>query len=83
MVEEISVILTANSEFRISNSYPRLGFETYRENSDGATGTRERTEAVYVALIQLVDRRPQKSGQPAKLVTFSMALRPKVLRHKG
>ena len=41
LLEEISVILTplpkareAHSEFRIPNSYPRLGFETYRENSD-------------------------------------------------
>lgn len=42
---------------------------------NGASISRERTEAVYVALVQFIDRRPQASGKPAKWLTFSMALR--------
>jgi hypothetical protein len=42
---------------------------------NGATSTKERTEAVYVALIQFIDRRPQAFKKPAKLFTLSMALR--------
>ncbi|NES86990.1 MAG: peptidoglycan-binding protein [Moorea sp. SIO2B7] len=40
---------------------------------NGVTGIRLRTEAVYVALVQLI--MGSKSGEPAKLFTFSMALR--------
>ncbi|NES87063.1 MAG: peptidoglycan-binding protein [Moorea sp. SIO2B7] len=42
---------------------------------NGSTGLRERTEAVYVALVQFIDRSPQESGKPGKLTTLSMALR--------
>lgn len=38
---------------------------------NGATGLRARTEAVYVALINLIDRR----SQPAKQLTMTMAMR--------
>jgi hypothetical protein len=41
------------------------------KEGDGATGTRSRTEAVYVALINLIDRR----FQPAKQLTISLAMR--------
>ncbi|MBD2386546.1 peptidoglycan-binding protein [Cylindrospermum sp. FACHB-282] len=42
---------------------------------NGVTVTRQRTEAVYLALVQFIDRRPQASGKPAKFFTLSMALR--------
>ena len=42
---------------------------------NGATNIRKRTEAVYVALVQFVDTRPQKNGQPQKMIMLSMALR--------
>ncbi|MBD2663439.1 hypothetical protein B6N60_03326 [Richelia sinica FACHB-800] len=42
---------------------------------NGTSIPRERTEAVYVALVQFIDRRPQALGQPAKWITFSLALR--------
>jgi hypothetical protein len=44
---------------------------------NGATGTRERTEAIYLALIQFIDRR----SQPAQQITLSMALRGGLSRH--
>ncbi len=42
---------------------------------NGNTSIRERTEAVYVALVHFVDSRPKALGKPAKLFTFTMALR--------
>jgi hypothetical protein len=42
---------------------------------NGNTSTRERTEAVYVALVHFIDSRPKALGKPAKLFTFTMALR--------
>lgn len=41
------------------------------KEGDGATGTRARTEAVYVALINLIDRR----FSPAKQLTMSVTMR--------
>jgi len=42
---------------------------------NGATSLRNRTEAVYVALVQLVVRSPDKLGEQTKLLTLSMTLR--------
>ncbi len=42
---------------------------------NGATGLRERTEAVYVALVQLAVSNQVKSEGPPEMITFSMALR--------
>ncbi len=42
---------------------------------NGTTSLRNRTEAVYVALVQLVVRSPDKLGGQTKLLTLSMALR--------
>lgn len=42
---------------------------------NGATGTRQRTEAVYVALVQFIDNRPVAAGKPPKFITLTMALR--------
>lgn len=42
---------------------------------NGATSIRHRTEAVYVALIQLIDNRPTKTGKFPRMLTLSMALR--------
>ena len=42
---------------------------------NGATGLRERTEAVYVALVQLAVSNQVKSERPPEIITFSMALR--------
>ncbi len=42
---------------------------------NGATGLRERTEAVYVALVELAVSNRLKSEQPPEMITFSMALR--------
>lgn len=42
---------------------------------DGYSDERERTEFVYVALVQFVDPRPKAEGKPAKLRTVAMALR--------
>lgn len=41
------------------------------KQGDGATGTRSRTEAIYVALINLIDRR----FQPAKQLNISLTMR--------
>jgi hypothetical protein len=40
----------------------------------GRSSTRDRTELVYVALVQFIDQRPQSQGKPAILRTLSMAL---------
>lgn len=60
----------------------QLGLESVLDSAvilsklgNGATGLRERTEAVYVALVQLVINNPVKSKQPPEMITFSMALR--------
>lgn len=45
------------------------------KEGDGATSLRERTEAVYVALVQFIDRRFQQVGGSAQYFTLSMALR--------
>ncbi|NEP10478.1 MAG: peptidoglycan-binding protein [Symploca sp. SIO2C1] len=42
---------------------------------NGATNVRNRTEAVYVALVQLVIPNPLKLEQPAKLISLSMAIK--------
>jgi len=42
---------------------------------NGATSVRNRTEAVYVALVQLVVRNPLELEQPAKLISLSMAIK--------
>jgi len=59
-----------------------LGLETVLDSvvvlskeGDGATSLRERTEAVYVALVQFIDRRFQQVGGSAQYFTLSMALR--------
>ncbi|HEY9626556.1 MAG TPA: S-layer homology domain-containing protein [Coleofasciculaceae cyanobacterium] len=40
----------------------------------GRSDLRDRTELVYVAFVQFVDKRPRAKGQPAVLHTVSMAL---------
>ena len=42
---------------------------------NGVTSIRNRTEAVYVALVKLVKPSLDDALKPAKLITFSMALR--------
>ena len=42
---------------------------------NGATNFRKRTEAVYVALVQLVVRNPLELEQPAKLISLCMAIK--------
>jgi len=45
------------------------------KEGDGATSIGERTEAVYLALIYLIDTRPQKLGKQPNLITFTMTLK--------
>ncbi|NEP61224.1 MAG: peptidoglycan-binding protein [Symploca sp. SIO2G7] len=42
---------------------------------NGATKVRNRTEAVYVALVQLVVKNPLELDAPAKLISLSMAIK--------
>ena len=41
----------------------------------GSSDSRNRYEITYTALVQLIDRRPNATGNPSKLRTFAMTLR--------
>ena len=81
---QLSAILALGSDpARLTDlAMKQLGLESNLDSAvilsklgNGATGLRERTEAVYVALVQLVINNPVKEKQLPEMITFSMALR--------